>query len=120
MGKVKPRIIKNYEKLDDKLRKEIEAAFPNGIAQEIKTFDIGGGRFMNALSYENDDFCYLIKFPVTEDIDNDEPQDDLGEDDDMHLEGGEDVEEEEEDDEVEKKVDNLEDLEVADEGGADE
>ncbi len=116
MGKIKPRVIKNYEKLDEKLREEIEAAFPNGFTQEIKTFDIGGGRFMNALPYETDDFCYLIKFPVKEDLDDDEPQDDLGVEDDMNLEGGEDVDEEEESDEVEKPMDNLEDLEVADEG----
>lgn len=116
MAKVKPRVIKNYEKLDEKLRELIAAAYPNGFATEIRTFDIGGGRFMTALPLETEEYSYLIKFPVKEDVDLDEGDDLGGGDDDMNLEGGEDVEEEEEDDEVEKPMDNLEDLEVADDG----
>ncbi len=114
MAKPKPRVIKNYEKLDEKLREAIAERFPNGYASEIQTFDIGGGKFMTALPFETDEFYYMIKFPVTEDIEDD--QDDLGSgQDDLDLEGGEDVEEEEEPDEVEKPMDNIEDLEVADE-----
>lgn len=114
MAKTKPRVIKNYEKLDEKLREEIAERYPNGYASEIKTFDIGGGRFMSALPFETEDYYYMIKFPVSEDIE--EEQDDLGGgSDDLDLDGGEDVDEEEEPDEVEKPMDNLEDLEVADE-----
>lgn len=116
MAKVKPRVIKNYEKLDDDFREQILAAFPAGFASEIRTFDIGGGRFMSALPFETEEYSYLIKFPVKEDVDLDEQDNSMagGDDDDMHLEGGEDVDEEEEDDEVEKPMDNLEELEVAD------
>ena len=114
MAKTKPRVIKNYEKLDEKLREEIAKRYPNGYASEIKTFDIWGGRFMSALPFETEDYYYMIKFPVSEDIE--EEQDDLGGgSDDLDLDGGEDVDEEEEQDEVEKPMDNLEDLEVADE-----
>lgn len=71
---------------------------------------------MSALPFETEEYCYLIKFPVKEDVDLE--VDDLGgaSDDEMNLDGcveGDD--EEEEDDEVEKPMDNLEDLEVADE-----
>jgi len=115
--KNKPRIIKNFEKLDEKMRELLAEKFPDGYQQEIQAFDIGGGKFMSALPIETDDFCYLIKFPVKDDLDLD--ADGLGGDDEMDLTGGEDIDEEEEDDEVEKPMDNLEDLEVADEAGID-
>lgn len=109
MAKSKPRVIKNYEKLDEKLREAIAKRYPDGYASEIRTFDIGAGRLMKALPFETDDFDYLIKFPVAEVIEED-PADVLGGDDDLHLEGGEDVDEEEEQDEVEKPTDNLDDV----------
>ncbi len=115
MANNKPRVIKNFEKIDDQLRELIAAAYPNGYTAEIKTFDIGGGKFMTALPLETEQFSYLIKFPVKEDIDIDDGDIDMGADDDMNLEGGEDVDEEE-DEEIEKPMGDLTDLEVADEG----
>ena len=114
MAKTKPRVIKNFEKIDEKLREEIAKRFPNGYATELQTFDIGGGKFMTALPFETEDFNYLIKFPVTDNVDL-ESDDSIGGDEDLDLEGGEDVEEEEENDEVEKPMDNIDELEVADE-----
>lgn len=113
----KPRVIKNFEKLDEKMRELIAERFPNGYQSDIETLDVGGGKFMSALRIETDEFIYLIKFPVKEDFG--EENDGLGGDDEMDLTGGVDSDEEEEDDEVEKPMDNLEDLEVADEGGID-
>ena len=109
MAKSKPRVIKSYEKLDEKLREEIAERFPGGYASEIRTFDIGGGRLMTALPLETEDFYYLIKFPISE-VPEDEPSDDLGGDDGLDLTGGEDVAEEEEQDEVEKPTDDLDDI----------
>lgn len=108
MAKIKPRFIKNYEKLDENLREAIAKCYPLGYSSEIKTFDIGGGRFMSALPFETEDAVYLIKFPVAEEIDDE--QDDLGGSDDLDLEGGEDVEEEEEQDEDEKPTDTFDDI----------
>ncbi len=113
MAKQKIRAIKNYEKLDEQLRKALEQKFPNGYSSELRTFDVGGGKFMTALPFETDDFMYLIKFPVPETLEDE--QDNLGGEDDLNLEGGEDVDEEEEQDEVEKPTDNIEDFDVADE-----
>lgn len=114
MAKSKPRVIKNFEKLDEELRNTIIAAFPNGFTNEIKTFDIGGGRFMSALPFETEEFSYLIKFPVKEDVDLETPED--GGDDEMHLEGADSSDDDDEDDdEIEQPMDNIEDLEVADE-----
>lgn len=108
MAKSKPRIIKNFEKLDEKLREAIAEAYPLGYVDKIQTFDIGGGRLMSALPFETEEYSYLIKFPIKEDVDleSDAP----ASEDDLNLEGGEDVEEEEEDDEVEKSVGSLEDM----------
>lgn len=114
MAATKPRIIKSYEKIDEKLREAIAARFPLGYASEIQTFDIGNGKFMSALPFETEVANYLIKFPVPEDMPDDQDSD-VGGDGELDLEGGVDVDEEEEEDEVEKPMDNLEDLEVADE-----
>ncbi len=116
MAKPKPRVVKNYEKLDEKLREAIAERYPNGYASEIQTFSIGGGKLMSALPFETDDFYYMIKFPAVENIEDD--QDNLGGgNDDLDLEGaGKDFDNEEDDepDEVEKPIDNYDDIDVAD------
>lgn len=114
MGKIKPRIIKNFEKLDDDFRELIMQAYPNGYANEICMYDIGGGRFMSALPFETEDFSYLIKFPVKEDVDLDDDMPNEG-DDEMNIEGLETDDEDDDDEEIEESMDNIEDLEVADE-----
>ncbi len=113
MAKSKPRVIKNFEKLDEKLRAAIAERFPDGYTSYIQMFDIGGGKFMSALPFETEEFNYLIKFPVTEDLEDTEEE--IGGSDELDLEGGEDVDEEEEDDEIEKPTDNFDNLDVADE-----
>ncbi|MEE1347021.1 MAG: hypothetical protein U0K36_03975 [Bacteroidales bacterium] len=118
MAKTKPRVIKNYEKLDEKLREEIAARYPLGYAQDIKTFDIGGGRFMTGLPFETDEYSYIIKFPAAAENISDLQDEDGGAEDDLNLEGGVDVDEEEEPDEVEKPMD-LDDIDVADESTTD-
>ncbi len=108
MTKSKPRIIKNFEKLSDELREEISALYPNGFGAAIQTFDIGGGRFMSALPYETDEYCYLIKFPVKEpeDIDENIPVEEMDIDDS--------ADDSADDDKIETSMGSLEDLEAAD------
>ncbi len=119
MAKTKPRVIKNYEKLDEALREAIAKRFPQGYASEIQTFDIGGGRFMTGLPFETDDFSYIIKFPAAAESVSDLQDEDGGMDDDLNLDGGVDVDEEEEPDEVEKPTEvDLDDVDVADEASA--
>jgi hypothetical protein len=114
MGKVKPRIIKNFEKLDDDFRELIMQAYPNGYANEICMYNVGGGKFMSALPFETEEYSYLIKFPVNEnvDLDDDMPS---GDEDEMNIEGLETDEEEDDEDDIETSMDNIEDLEIADE-----
>ena len=95
MVKQKPRVIKSYEKIDEKLREAIAERYPLGYTSEIQMYDVGGGKFMAALPFETDDYYYLIKFPISEDHMED-LEDSVGGADDLDLEGGEDVEEEEE------------------------
>ena len=70
---------------------------------------------MSALPFETEEFSYLIKFPVKEDVDIDTPED--GGDDEMHLEGADssDDDDDDEEEEIEQPMGNIEDLEVADE-----
>ncbi|MDO4462491.1 MAG: hypothetical protein Q4C30_08375 [Bacteroidia bacterium] len=107
MAKPKPRVIKNFEKLDEAMKEEILALHPD-LKNDIRTYDIGGGRLMSALPYETEEFCYLIKFPAKEEMDiDDEP---IGGDDEMNLEGGVDADDEEEEDDVETSAGSLQDM----------
>lgn len=107
MANPKPKVIKNFEKLDEAMKEEILALHPN-LRDDIRTFDIGGGRLMSALPYETEEFSYLIKFPAKEEMDiDDEP---LGGDDEMNLEGGVDSDDEEEEDDVETSAGSLQDM----------
>ncbi len=120
MAEPKRKFIKSYEKIDDKLREALKEAYPNGFADQIKTFDAVGGGFMTGVTLETEDAIYIIKFKAeTESISDMQDDDPAGGDGDLDLSGAEDVEEEEEPDEVEKPVDNFDDIDVADESTTD-
>lgn len=109
MANPKPRVIKNFEKLDEAMREEILALHPD-LANDIVTYPIGGGRLMSALPYETEDFFYLIKFPPKEEMDLDDDAANVGGDDDMDLTGGVDSDDDEEEDDVETSAGSLQDL----------
>ena len=77
----KPRIIKDYEKLDEPIKEQIKLVYPNGFSQHLITFTNKSGLLVSALPFETDDKYYLVRMTTQEAIDiisEDEDYDDEG------------------------------------------
>lgn len=57
----KPKVIKQYSKLDDAMKVEINNAFPRGFDKYLITFKDHKGKLISALPYESEEFYYFIK-----------------------------------------------------------
>ena len=65
MSKDKPRIIKDYDKLDKHIQEQIKLSYPEGFSQYLITFLNKDGKYVSALPFETDDYYYLVR--MTED-----------------------------------------------------
>lgn len=123
-SKSKPRVIKDFDKLDKALQEQVIQLYPNGFADSLISYtDPKTGQERFALPYETEDRYYMIR--MDEYIDTDSgaaDDDDFSKDSDLmnlgldnmdkpaDLKMEEDEEEEEEEDEVKKpKFDDSED-----------
>ncbi|MBT8190099.1 MAG: hypothetical protein KJO50_00625 [Bacteroidia bacterium] len=57
----KPKVIKQYDKLDDALKAEIGNAFPRGFDKHLITFKDRKGKLVSALPYESEEFYYFVR-----------------------------------------------------------
>ena len=81
MSKEKIRVIKDYEKLDEKIQEQIKLIYPNGFSQYLISFTNKEGKLVSALPFETDDKYYLVRMTLKEAkqiIDKDEDYDDDG------------------------------------------
>ncbi|MEL7160512.1 MAG: hypothetical protein AAFN92_07125 [Bacteroidota bacterium] len=62
----KPRVIKNYEKLDDTILERIKLEYPNGFAKNLIRFTDVDGRLTSALPFETEEKYYLIRMTKSE------------------------------------------------------
>lgn len=77
----KPRVIKNYEKLEDEVLEQIKLFYPEGFASHLIRFTDVNGRLASALPFETEEKHYLIRMTKTEAleiIDDDDDYDDEG------------------------------------------
>lgn len=77
----KPRVIKNYEKLDEEVLEQIKLNYPEGFDKSLIRFTDVNGRLTSALPFETEEKYYLIRMTKTEAliiIDDDEDYDDDG------------------------------------------
>jgi len=77
----KPRIIKDYEKLDDPIKEQIKLEYPNGFSQNLISFTNKDGMLVSALPFETEEKYYLVRMTTQEAIDiisEDEDYDDEG------------------------------------------
>lgn len=66
MSTSKPRVVKDYEKLEDAIREQIKLAFPYGFSAELISYKDKSGKIVTALPFETDDKCYLVRMTATE------------------------------------------------------
>ena len=77
----KPRVIKDFEKLDEKIREQIKLAYPYGFAESLVFYNDIEGKKRTALPFETDDRYYLVRMTELEAvqiIDEDEDFDEEG------------------------------------------
>lgn len=77
----KPRVIKNYDKLDDELLEQIKLNYPRGFERNLIRFTDVNGKIASALPFETDEKYYLIRMTKSEAqsiIDDDDDYDDEG------------------------------------------
>lgn len=103
----KPRVVKDYDKLDESILQQIKLNYPYGFDKHLIQFKNAQGQIISALPFEAEDRYYLVRMTRAE------AQEIIDEDDDYGDDGvlKEAVKEEYSDKYIEE-----EDLEVADDG----
>lgn len=77
----KPRVVKDYEKLDPEVLEQIKLEYPRGFKRNLVTFKNAKGDTVSALPFETEDRYYLIRMTVKEAaaiIEDDDDYDDDG------------------------------------------
>jgi hypothetical protein len=76
----KPRLVKDYDKVDDSVIQQIKLKYPEGFEQHLVKFQNKEGKTVSALPFEMDTVYYLIRMTVTEAQDIIEDDDDYDDD----------------------------------------
>jgi hypothetical protein len=77
----KPRVVKDYDKLDESVIEQIKLNYPYGFQRNLITFKNQLGQFISALPFETDEKYYLVrmtKAEAQEIIEEDDDYDDEG------------------------------------------
>ncbi|MDO9615189.1 MAG: hypothetical protein Q7J86_11790, partial [Bacteroidota bacterium] len=62
----KPRVIKDYEKLDPEIQEKIKLEYPSGYSENLICFNNKEGKRVSALPFETEDKYYLVRMTVYE------------------------------------------------------
>lgn len=62
----KPRIIKDFSKLEPELQEQIKLVYPYGFSDNLITFTNKEGSLVSALPFETDEKYYLLRMTVKE------------------------------------------------------
>ncbi len=107
----KPRVVKDYEKLDVEIQEQIKLFYPLGFERKLIKFTNAEGKLVSALPFETEDKYYLVRMTLQEAKDIIEDDDDYDDDGTLKASVREEYEEKYDDEEIE--ID--EDFEVAEE-----
>ena len=100
----KPRVIKNYDKLDEEVLLQIKLRYPEGFADALIRFTDVNGKLSSALPFETEEKYYLVRMTKHEAlliIDDDDDYDDDGNLLDEAREAYKDLLDDDEDDDIE-------------------
>ena len=62
----KPRVVKDYEKLDPEIQEQIKLMYPYGFAKHLIQYKNAEGKFVSALPFETEDRYYLVRMTLIE------------------------------------------------------
>ena len=62
----KPRVIKDYDKLDMQTVEQIKLTYPLGFSESLIRFTNREGKLVSALPFETEDKYYLVRMTVSE------------------------------------------------------
>ncbi len=65
----KPRIVKDYEKLDEEIKERIKLTYPLGFTRQLVKFKNAQGQEVSALPFETEDKYYLVRMTVSQAVD---------------------------------------------------
>ncbi|HEY9117495.1 MAG TPA: hypothetical protein VIN11_06695, partial [Roseivirga sp.] len=77
----KPRVIKDFEKLDQDIQEQIKLEYPEGFEDNLIYFTNKEGKRVSALPFETDEKYYLVRMTIEEAqqiIEDDDDYDDDG------------------------------------------
>jgi hypothetical protein len=77
----KPRVVKDFDKLDENVQEMIKLHYPYGFEDNLITFNNAEGKRVSALPFETDEKYYLVRMTVEqaqEIIEEDDDYDDDG------------------------------------------
>jgi hypothetical protein len=96
----KPRVVKDYDKLDESVKEMIKLNYPYGFEENLVSFVNAEGKKVSALPFETDDRYYLVRMTIDEAMSIIEDDDDYDDDGNLTDEAKEEYEEKYEDDEI--------------------
>ena len=76
----KPRVVKDYDKLDEAVVEQIKLAYPLGFRNHLVTFKNAQGDTVSALPFETDDRYFLVRMTVKQAVRIIEEDDDYDDD----------------------------------------
>lgn len=76
----KPRVVKDYDKLDAAIQEQIKLYYVGGFETELITFKNAEGKNVSALPFEAEDKYYLVRMTISEAQDIIEDDDDYDDD----------------------------------------
>ncbi len=80
MSTSKPRVVKDYEKLDPAVLEQIKLAYPMGFRRHLVEFKNAQGDIVSALPFETDDRYYLVRMTIKQAVRFIEEDEDYDED----------------------------------------
>ena len=80
MSQPKPRVIKDFDKIDENIQEQIKLEYPEGFHNHLISFTNKEGRKVSALPFETEEKYYLIRMTIQEAIDIIEDDDDYDDD----------------------------------------
>ncbi|HEX7585866.1 MAG TPA: hypothetical protein VF373_14355 [Prolixibacteraceae bacterium] len=66
MNTSKPKVIKDYDKLDPEIQEKIKLEYPSGYSESLIYFNNKDGKRVSALPFETDDKYYLVRMTIYE------------------------------------------------------